>query len=62
MKNILNKIHYYFDFYFILENNLDSYLHDNLYDYLYDNLVKQKNILKFDLRNALTTNANEEYI
>jgi hypothetical protein len=41
--------------YFNMSFNITS----DLWYYLYDNLVKQKNILKFDLRNALTTNANE---
>jgi hypothetical protein len=43
--------------YFNMSFNITS----DLWYYLYDNLVKQKNISNylFDLRNALTTNANE---
>ncbi len=35
----------------------------DLFDYLYDNLENENmDILKFDLRNALSINANGEYI
>ena len=55
MNNTLYKIHYYFDFNFILENNLDSYLYDNLFDENYETF-------RWDLDIALKINANEEYI
>jgi hypothetical protein len=42
--------------------NLSIIIKYDLYDYLYDNLQnEQKNTLKFDLRNALKTNANGKY-
>jgi hypothetical protein len=51
----------------IPNNFFDSFylyiLHDDILNHLYNNLDKENyNILIFDLRNALKTNANEEYI
>jgi hypothetical protein len=54
MENIfdeLNLLYYYFNVYDI-SNDLHLYLYDNLNNENYDTL-------RWDLRNALTTNANE---
>jgi hypothetical protein len=58
MKNIFNELtipRYYFF-------NFSINITHSLYDYLYNNLQKENNILRWDLQNALTNNANEEYI
>jgi hypothetical protein len=54
MENILNKIHYYFDFNFILENHLNSYI--------YNNLIKEYYTFMWDLTNSLTIHLHEKYI
>jgi hypothetical protein len=47
---------YFFDFF---PNPIKS----DLYDYLYNNLdIENYNTLRLDLKNALTINANGEYI
>jgi hypothetical protein len=59
MNNIFNQVSiqtYYFIDTDILNNTSD------LWYYLTDNLFVENIILKFDLRNALKTNANGEYI
>jgi hypothetical protein len=57
MKNIFNEIrmtNYFFD---------SISISDDLFNYIFDNLKNENNnILRWDLRNALTNNANEEYI
>jgi hypothetical protein len=58
MENIFYKIiiptHYF---------NFNKQILNDLFDYLYDNLHEEnKNTLSWDLENALTTNANGEYI
>jgi hypothetical protein len=59
MENIFNKItipnNYFNSFY---PNILD----DDILNYLDDNLHDENNKLRWDLRNALTINANGEYI
>ena len=57
MKNIFIEHNISIDYF----NNTLNHISNVLYFYLYDNLNNQ-NILKLDLRNALTTNANGEYI
>jgi hypothetical protein len=57
MKNIFKKIritNYFFD---------SISISDDLFNYIFDNLKNENNnILRWDLRNTLTTNANGEYI
>jgi hypothetical protein len=53
-KNIFNELtipRYYFF-------NFSINITHSLYDYLYNNLQKENNILRWDLQNALTNNAN----
>jgi hypothetical protein len=59
MKNILNNIEisrYYFNF------NLFNDISDELYIYLDDKLKNENYTSIWNLKNALTTNANGEYI
>jgi len=56
MNNIFEKLKistHYFDIIFIKPD---------LYRYLYDNLEDENDKFRWDLRNALKTNANGEYI
>jgi hypothetical protein len=57
MENIFKKIritNYFFD---------SISISDDLFNYIFDNLKNENNnILRWDLRNTLTTNANGEYI
>ena len=57
MVNIFKKIritNYFFD---------SISISDDLFNYIFDNLKNENNnILRWDLRNALTINANGEYI
>ena len=56
MKNIFKKItipNYFFD---------SISISDDLRNYLYDNLQNENETLIWDLRNALTNNANGKYI
>jgi hypothetical protein len=57
MNNIFEKLitKQYFDVFSNLKNDLLFYLYDNLYHENIDTLTR-------DLKNALTNNANEEYI
>jgi hypothetical protein len=57
MENIFEKLitKQYFDVFSNLKNDLLFYLFDKL-------KIENNNILRWDLRNALTNNANEEYI
>jgi hypothetical protein len=55
MENIFKKIritNYFFD---------SISISDDLFNYIFDNLYIE-DTLRWDLRNALTNNANEEYI
>ena len=60
MVNIFNDLtipNYFFDSFYLY------ILDDDILNHLYNNLDKENyNILIFDLRNALTINANGEYI
>jgi hypothetical protein len=57
MKNTFKKIritNYFFD---------SISISDDLFNYIFDNLKNENNnIFRWDLKNALTTNANGEYI
>jgi hypothetical protein len=57
MNNVFEKLitKQYFDVFSNLKNDLLFYLYDNLYHENIDTLTR-------DLKNALTNNANEEYI
>jgi hypothetical protein len=56
MENMLNKIHYYFEYV------LNDYLYDNLYYYIYNNLIKEYYTFMWDLTNSLTIHLHEKYI
>jgi hypothetical protein len=57
MKNIFNEIRIPIYFFYSISITTD------LLNYLYDNLENENyNLFRWDLRNALTINANEEYI
>jgi hypothetical protein len=53
MENIFEKINLQYNYFFNLNLGWD------LFYYLYDNLENENDTLKWDLRHALTTNANE---
>jgi hypothetical protein len=56
MENIFNEIIIPINyFYFYIKTDLHCYLLNNLYE-------ENNDILKWDLKNALTTNANGKYI
>jgi hypothetical protein len=59
MNNIFNQVSIQ-TYYFIDTDTLNNT--SDLWYYLTDNLFVENIILKFDLRNALKTNANGEYI
>jgi hypothetical protein len=61
MENIFNELPipiYYFNIY----TNYYDVLKSDLYYYLYNNLKNENNTLKWELKNALTTNTNGKYI
>jgi hypothetical protein len=47
---------YYFNF------NMSFNISEDLYIYLFDNLFDENNIITWDLKDALTNNANGKYI
>jgi hypothetical protein len=60
MENIFKKItipRYFFNIYLNLK-----LIKPDLHNYIFDNLLKENNILRWDLQNALTNNANGKYI